>query len=177
MIPGMTWTAPQINRTNAPTVGDERTILEGYLDYHRQTLLAKCAGLTEEQLKTAAVPPSNLTLLGLVRHMADVERWWFRRFPGEDLPSRYSSATNQDGDFDDVAGADPAADFAAFDEECQASRQAAAKLSLDQTFPRRRPPAGEISVRWIYVHMIQEYARHNGHADLIRERIDGATGL
>lgn len=175
-IGGMTWIAPEITRTDEPFVGDERTILEGYLDWHRATLLLKCGGLTEEQLKTATVQPSNLTLLGLVRHMSEVERNWFRkRVRDQKLPDLYCTADNEDGDFDDIATADAEADYAIFIGECQASRDAVADMPLDFTFihPRR---SVEMSLRWVYVHMIEEYARHNGHADLIRERIDGATG-
>jgi uncharacterized damage-inducible protein DinB len=175
----MTWRAPEITRTNEPYVGDERTMLEGWLDYHRQTLLLKCAGLTAEQLKTRSVEPSGLTLLGLVRHMTEVERWWFRiRAAGQQLDGLYGTEANPDADFDDVDDADAEADFAAFTAEVEAVRAAAADLSLDHTFHRRRRDGGtdEINVRWVYVHMIEEYARHNGHADLIRERVDGVTG-
>jgi uncharacterized damage-inducible protein DinB len=172
----MTWTAPEINRVREPFVGDERTILDGYLDWHRQTLLLKCAGLTAEQLKTASAEPSNLTLLGLVRHMAEVERWWFSRRTAQlDVPTLYCPPESEDGDFDDVAAADAEADFATFIDECERSRAAVKDIPLDYTFlhPRRQD---EMSLRWVYVHMIEEYARHNGHADLIRERIDGTTG-
>ncbi|SCG57747.1 DinB family protein [Micromonospora halophytica] len=175
----MTWTAPEITRTNEPYVADERTMLEGWLDYHRDTLLTKCAGLTAEQLRTPSVEPSGLTLLGLVRHMAEVERWWFRvRAAGQDVGGLHSTDEDPDADFNGVAEADAEADFAIFRAEVEAARAAAAGLSLDQTFQRRRRDGGtdEISVRWVYVHMIEEYARHNGHADLIRERIDGVTG-
>jgi uncharacterized damage-inducible protein DinB len=176
MMGGMTWTAPQINRTTEPFVGDERTILEGYLDWHRQTLLHKCAGLTAEQLKIASAEPSNLTLLGLVRHMAEVERWWFSvRSAGLPQNPIYCTDESPDGDFDDIADADAAANYATFVAECEASREVAAALPLEHVFihPRRQV---EMSLRWVYVHMIEEYARHNGHADLIRERIDGVTG-
>ncbi|OKI89382.1 DinB family protein [Micromonospora sp. CB01531] len=175
----MTWRAPEITRKNEPYVGDERTMLEGWLDYHRDTLLLKCAGLTAERLKTPSVEPSGLTLLGLVRHLTEVERWWFRiRAAGQPLDSVYCTDASPDGDLDDIADADAAADFAAYAAEVEAARQAAANLRLDQTFTRRRRDGGadEINVRWVYVHMIEEYARHNGHADLIRERIDGVTG-
>jgi hypothetical protein len=175
----MTWRAPEITRTNEPYVGDERTMLEGWLDYHRDTLLTKCAGLTAEQLKTPSVEPSGLTLLGLVRHMADVERSWFRvRAAGQDLGGIYWSEDNPDGEFDDVADADAEADFATFAAEVEAARKAVADVPLEHTFLRRRRDgsADEISVRWVYIHMIEEYARHNGHADLIRERLDGVTG-
>ncbi|WP_320065230.1 DinB family protein [Micromonospora sp. RTGN7] len=174
----MTWRAPEITRTNEPYVGDERTMLEGWLEYQRQTLLMKCAGLTAEQLKTPSVEPSGLTLLGLVRHMSEVERWWFRiRAAGQRLDDIYNTEASPDGDLDDVADADAEADFATFATEVEAVRAAAAGLSLDQTFARPRDGnADEMNVRWVYVHMIEEYARHNGHADLIRERIDGVTG-
>ena len=175
----MTWTAPEITRTTEPYVGDERTMLEGWLDYHRQTLLLKCAGLTSDQLKTPSVEPSGLPLLGLVRHMADVERGWFRiRAAGEDITGLYDGEEDPDADFNAVAGADPEAAFATFTAEVEAARKAVAGLPLDQTLagPRRDGTAEGRSVRWVYLHMIEEYARHNGHADLIRERIDGVTG-
>jgi hypothetical protein len=136
--------------------------------------LLKCAGLTAEQLKLRSVEPSTLSLLGLVRHMAEVERWWFRRrFAGADIGDLYD--TNRDGDFDDVDAADAQADFATFVAEVEAARKAAEGRPLDDTF--RHPRRGtEMDLRWVYIHMIEEYARHNGHADLIRERIDGVTG-
>jgi uncharacterized damage-inducible protein DinB len=172
----MTWTAPTIERARVPYVADERAMLEGWLEFHRQTLVMKCAGLTGKQLKTAAAPPSSLTLLGLVRHMAEVERWWFRRMAvGDPIGDLYCSEESEDGDFDDIEDADPAADFATFEAECAAARAAVADRSLDDTFRNPRREA-DMSVRWVYLHMIEEYARHNGHADLLRERIDGATG-
>jgi hypothetical protein len=176
MMSTMTWTAPQVERVEPAFVGDERALLDGFLDYHRQTLLWKCSGLTAEQLKTAPIEPSNLTLLGLVRHLAEVERAWLRdRVAGQSVAALYCSDANPDGDFDDVASADAEADFATYAKECQDCREAVGALPLDFTFvhPRRQQ---EISLRWVYLHLIEEYARHNGHADLIRERIDGATG-
>src|SRR6476620_9378256 len=117
----------------------------------------KCSGLDSEQLATASAPPSNLTLLGLVRHMSEVERSWFRRrMAAHDLPHIYCTDEQPDGDFENVADADAEAD------------EAGASVGLDATFVARNT----ISLRWVYVHMIEEYARHNGHADLIRERID-----
>jgi uncharacterized damage-inducible protein DinB len=151
-------------------------MLDGWLDYHRQTLLTKCAGLTEEQLRLRAVEPSNLSLLGLVRHMAEVERSWFRkRFAGEHVGPIFCSDTNPDGDFDDVDTADAEADLAMLRREIELSRTAARGRSLDDQFYNPRGHV-EMDLRWVYVHMIEEYARHNGHADLLRERIDGATG-
>jgi uncharacterized damage-inducible protein DinB len=151
-------------------------MLDGWLDWHRQTLLFKCQGLNAEQLKRATCEPSTLTLLGLVRHMTEVERSWFRRrVTGEDVPWVYCTEQSEDADFDDVAGADPEADFAAYEQECERARRAVADLPLEHEFvhPKRQVT---MSLRWVYLHMIEEYARHNGHADLIRERVDGATG-
>ena len=172
----MTWTAPEIIRVDEPTVADERTMLQGWLDWQRQTLLVKCQGLTEAQLRTASVEPSSLTLLGLVRHMSEVERSWFRRrVAGEDIEWIYCTDASPDGDFDDISDADPAADFERFQAEIEAADAAVADLPLDYTFFHTRRQV-DFSLRWVYVHMIEEYARHNGHADLLRERIDGVTG-
>jgi uncharacterized damage-inducible protein DinB len=150
--------------------------MESWLDYHRATLLYKCQGLTGDQLARRAVGPSSLSLLGLVRHMAEVERAWFRRrFAGEaELGYLFCSEQHPDGDFDFADGAGAEADFAAFAAECVLAREAAAGRSLDDTFQHTQ--LGAMDLRWIYVHMIEEYARHNGHADILREQIDGVTG-
>jgi uncharacterized damage-inducible protein DinB len=172
----MTWTAPEITREDPPRTVDERTMLESWLEFHRQTLLVKCAGLTADQLKQRSAEPSTLSLLGLVRHMSEVERAWFRRrFAGEQIDPLYWNEDNADGDFDDVDTADAEADFATFHTEVELARAAASGHSLDETFyhPVREM---DVNLRWVYVHMIEEYARHNGHADLLRERIDGVTG-
>jgi len=172
----MDWTAPKVTRVEPPNVGGERESLEGWLEYHRQTLLFKCAGLNAEQLRARSAPPSSLSLLGLVRHMTDVERAWFRRrLSGEQIEYEYSRDDSPDADFDEVESADPAAVFAAFIQETELARQAAAGRPLETTFIHPRTKE-ELSLRWVYLHMIEEYARHNGHADLLRERIDGVTG-
>ncbi len=171
----MTWTAPAVERCEVPGIAPEREALEAWLDYHRDTLLWKCAGLTQEQLARRAVPPSGLSLLGLVRHMAQVERWWFRTWvAGEQAGYLYSTEDNLDADFDDVETAAAEADFATFRREVAAARAAAAGHSLDDTFVSFR--GNTLSTRWVFLHMIEEYARHNGHADLLRECIDGSTG-
>jgi uncharacterized damage-inducible protein DinB len=173
----VTWTAPEVTRADPPNVADERTALQGWLDYHRATLHWKCAGLSGDQLVRRPVVSSTLSLLGLVRHMTEVERGWFRRrFSGEsELPPVYYTDEQPDGDFDLTDPAAAEADFAAFTAECEAADDAARGHSLDETFVH--PGTGErMDLRWIYLHMIEEYARHNGHADLIRELIDGATG-
>jgi hypothetical protein len=173
----MTWTAPEVSRDNTLTVGGEREILQSWLDFHRKTLLSKCAGLTADQLKLASAPPSNLTLLGLVRHMADVERWWFRMHSaGQQLDHLYWDFTGNGGqDFELVADADAEADYLAYVNEIKLADDAVAGVSLDHTFTHRFR-RNELNVRWVYIHMVEEYARHNGHADLIRERIDGSVG-
>ena len=170
-----TWTAPAVTRMPEPSILPEREMLQAWLDYHRQTLLMKCAGLTADQLRTASVEPSALTLLGLVRHMTEVERSWFtlRAAGHPEAGHVYISDDNVDADFDDVAGADAAEALASFAAEVIASDRAAAGLPLDHEFTHR---GRTLSLRWVYHHMIEEYARHNGHADLLRERIDGATG-
>jgi len=161
-------------RLDPPRVAEERAMYQAWLDFHRGTLLWKCAGLTDEQLKTASAAPSRLTLLGLLRHMSEVERSWFRsRSAGLALPDLYCLDDDQDGDFDNVADAVVEQNLATFRAECQAADEAVRAKSLDDTFDGRDGP---ISLRWVYVHMIEEYARHNGHADLLRERVDGATG-
>lgn len=174
----MTWTAPAVERVDPPLVAGERPALEAWLDYHRQTLLYKCAGLSVDQLRQRAVPPSNLSLLGLVRHMAKVERIWFQqRLDGRNVPRLYTTADSPGGDFDLVDDADPQADFTTFAAEVKAARAAAALHSLEDTFMNPRIGfEAATDLRWVYIHMIEEYARHNGHADLLRERIDGTTG-
>jgi uncharacterized damage-inducible protein DinB len=162
-------------RPQPPEVGSERELLDAFLDFHRATLLWKCDQLTDAQLRERSVPPSGLSLLGLLRHLADVERSWFRqRFAGEDVSDLYYTEDDPDSDFVDVAAADVAATLETFRSEIEAVRASLRDRSLDETFTS---PAGKAySLRWIYLHMIEEYARHNGHADLLRERIDGVTG-
>jgi uncharacterized damage-inducible protein DinB len=164
-----------VERAEPPLVAAERAMLDAWLDYHRDTLALKCDGLTGGQLRQRAVPPSSLSLLGLVRHMAEVERQWFTMvLDGEQVSFHYCTDDNPDAEFDDVDGADVAEAFGTWRSECaDARRRAAAAPSLDVTATWR---GQEFSLRWIMVHMIEEYARHNGHADLLRERIDGTVG-
>jgi uncharacterized damage-inducible protein DinB len=163
-----------IERTEPPMVLPERDMLESWLDYHRATLLHKCDGLDDDQLRIMSVEPSNMSLLGLVRHMTEVERNWFSRvLAQQDAPPLYYDDADEDGDFTRIADADVAGDHARFLTTCDASRAIAGRHDLDDTGTRRGEP---VSLRWIMVHMIEEYARHNGHADLLRERIDGSTG-
>jgi len=170
-----TSTAPPDTRTEPQFVGEERVLLEGFLDFHRDTLLWKCAELTPDQLRLRPVPTTNLSLLGLVRHLADVERSWFRRgVAGEDAPPIFYTEQDLDLDIDPPPDADPDADLATYRAEVAGCRAAIRDRGLDDMFVSRR--GNTISLRWVYLHMIEEYARHNGHADLIRQAIDGATG-
>ncbi|MGC1184449.1 MAG: DinB family protein [Candidatus Dormiibacterota bacterium] len=157
--------------------GDERTILNGFLEDQRKVLAWKCQGLSEAQLKEAAAPPSNLTLLGLVRHMAEVERGWFRKnLAAEPIGDIWCSETRPEADFEDLAEADVAEAFSVWEEECRRARDILKNVeSLDVTFITQRSKT-QMSARWMVNHMIEEYSRHNGHADLLRERIDGTTG-
>jgi len=168
-------TAPEDTRRDPPVTGDERATLQGFLDFHRDTLMWKCTGLTDQQLKTRPFATTDLSLLGLVRHLADVERSWFRRrVAGEDAPPIFYSRQEPDADIDPPADADPEADFAVWRAEVAACDATVAGRGLDDTFLSGQGDTR--SLRWLYNHMIEEYARHNGHADLIRQAIDGATG-
>jgi len=152
----------------------ERESLDTWLEFHRATLLTKCAGLSGEQLAARSCPPSTLSLLGLVRHMADVERTWFRHvLDGQDVPPLHWTDDEPDGDFDGVDPAHADRDLEAYLGEVAHARTIAAGHGLDDVGTRR---GEQVDLRWILTHMIEEYARHNGHADLLRERIDGVTG-
>ena len=164
-------------REGGPTLGDERTTLQEYLRFHRLTLELKCAGLDAEAMARRSVEPSTLSLLGLVRHLTEVERNWFRGvMAGQDAPRYYCTETDRDGDFDGAVADPVVVDQAwelwrsevAFAEQYVAD---APDLEITGTYS-----GGKISLREVLVHMVEEYARHNGHADLLRERIDGRIG-
>jgi uncharacterized protein DUF664 len=163
-------------RPHIPVAGDERATLTAFLDWHRQTFALKCSGVDPVRISDLGVPPSTLSLHGILRHLTAVERWWFRiHFAQEDVPMLYYSDDDPEQDFTSLDG-DVGKAFAQWQEECERARAiVAGTSSLDTTGGVNR--RGEaISLRWVLVQMIAEYARHNGHADLLRERIDGATG-
>jgi uncharacterized damage-inducible protein DinB len=164
-------------RAEPPFLLPDRQMLEAWLEFHRTTLLLKCEGLDDDGRKHRPIPTSRLSLHGLVRHMAEVERNWFQRTlqrkTVEEAPPIFYDPAIEDSELVPLDDADWAADLAAWQLECDASREAAAAHELDDTGIRRGEPC---SLRWIYVHMIEEYARHNGHADLIRELVDGRVG-
>ncbi|MHA6764145.1 DinB family protein [Streptacidiphilus sp. PAMC 29251] len=166
-----------IERIGPSSTAGEREMLRDFLDFHRATLAMKCEGLSDEDLRRASMPPSTLSLLGLVRHMAEVERAWFRRvFDGEDVPLVWSDA----GDFQvayDARDADRVQAFEAWEAEVARSREIErAAESLDLTGYSARWEE-DVSLRMVLLHMIHEYARHNGHADFLREGIDGVVGV
>ncbi|GAA4425078.1 DinB family protein [Actinokineospora soli] len=164
------------DRVERPLTGDERHMLTSYLDWQRDTFRLKCAGLTPAQLSTPAVEPSKLTLHGLIRHLAGTERWWFRmQFAGEDVELLYYSDDDPDMDFDRLDG-DPAEALAVWEAECARSREIVAAAASFDDEGRSWRYDKPVSLRRVVVGMLCEYARHNGHADLLRERIDGATG-
>mgnify|MGYP000847455221 CR=1 FL=1 len=166
----MTWTAPPISRDEFPLDLPERRALEAFVTYHRQTFLWKCEGLTAEQLAARPIPSTTMSLLGIIRHMAEVERhWWRIRVAGEDVPSLYVD----DAEWGPLDPATAAADYQQLLNEWPLVDGVAAGHDLDDTFVRR----DEVwSIRTLYLHLVEEWARHNGHADLIREAIDGAVG-
>ncbi|MGW0393804.1 DinB family protein [Streptomyces sp. NPDC003042] len=167
-------------RTAPVLVGDERETLTSVLQWQRDTLMMKCAGLSPEQLRRKAVAPSGLTLLGLVRHLAEVERGWFRNVVGgEDVRAYFPK--NEAGEWTEfhVEDADPAESFRIWEEACARSRAvvaAAESLAIQGHYGQGHYGDQGYSLRYVLAHMIEEYARHNGHADLLREAIDGTTG-
>jgi uncharacterized damage-inducible protein DinB len=171
----MTWTAPDVDRPQQPYIADERLRLDSWLDFQRATLLHKCAGLTARQLAQRPVATSELSLLGLVRHMAANERIWFRiRFARSGAEELYAAPEYPAGAEFALAAPDGAeADLATYLAEIEQARLVVAGRPLDETFG---DATVTVDLRWLYAHMIDEYTRHNGHADLIRELVDGATG-
>jgi uncharacterized damage-inducible protein DinB len=164
-------------RKHPDTNGTERQALRELLDFHRATLAMKCDGLTDEQLREQSMPPSTLSLLGLVRHMAEVERAWFRRTVGQEDVALVWSA---EGDYQvayDASGATRAEAFAAWQAEVEHARRIESEMeSLDVTVWSARWEE-HVTLRAVLLHVLLEYGRHNGHADLLREGIDGTVGV
>jgi uncharacterized damage-inducible protein DinB len=164
------------SRVRPTYVLDERELLNGWLEFHRATLLVKCEGLDDAQRKARPIPTSELSLHGLVRHMAETERNWFGRILQRDpaIPWIWNDPAVTDSPLVAIDSASWDADLAVWQSECRASSDAASRYDLDYTGEWRKK---QVSLKSIYLHMIQEYARHNGHADLIRELLDGSVGL
>ncbi|TGB02104.1 DinB family protein [Streptomyces sp. MZ04] len=170
--------AERDGRLNARTTGGEREMLADFLTAQRTTLEMKCAGLQSE-LSRRSVAPSTLSLLGIVRHLAEAERRWFRCvLAGEEAPPLFVSDTRPDHDFEGAVP-DPAVIAGAW-EAWRAEVEFADRLvagAPDLDIEGADGWKGKVSLRWVLIHMVEEYARHNGHADLLRERIDGAVGV
>lgn len=165
-------------RSDGPMTGGERVVLDHWLDLYRETVLLKIAGLDAEQLVRRALPPSSLSLIGVVRHLTEVEAYWLRvvLLDEQDVPDYYCTAASPDGDFDDVKATAAASDVAAYEAELIATRAGTAAWT-DLDIPVRGLRKGkQVNLRWILTHLIEEYARHLGHMDLLREAIDGRTG-
>jgi uncharacterized damage-inducible protein DinB len=164
------------HRIGPPNAGSERDTLRAFLDYQRATLAMKCDGLTDEELRQQSMPPSALSLLGLVRHLAEVERTWFRRvFEDNGVPLVWSDRTDFQAAYDASRSTRSEA-FAAWEAEVEHSRRIereAASLDVTGYQPRWEE---EVSLRMVMVHVLLEYGRHNGHADLLREGVDGTVG-
>ncbi len=163
-------------RPDPPSTGSEREMLRAFLDFHRATLAMKCEGLTDDQLREQSSPPSTLSLLGLVRHMAEVERTWFRRvINAEDVPLIWSETGDFQAAYDASQGSRERA-FRAWQGEVEHARRIEREASsLDVTGYQARWDE-HVSLRLVMLHMMHEYARHNGHADFLREAIDGTVG-
>jgi uncharacterized damage-inducible protein DinB len=171
---GMTWTVPAPGPVDGPLTGDDRPILEGFLGWQRVTLLNICAGLTGEQLAARPLASSGLSLLGLIRHLAKVERIWFsERAAGLSAEPMYDPSRGKAADFEDARADQAEADVARLQAEWRRSDEAVAGMDFADTLD---VGGDAFSLRMVYVHMIYEYSRHNGHADLLRESIDGVTG-
>jgi uncharacterized damage-inducible protein DinB len=173
------WVDPEDDpRQTDPVLADERTTLRAYLRFHRQTLEMKCDGLDAEQLAQRSVEPSSMSLLGLVRHMAEVERRWFRVvMAGEEAGRLYQTPEDPDADWNGAVGDDDVVEdaFSTWRRQIEfADAYLDGEFDLEALSKNR--PQGPVSLREVLIHMIEEYARHNGHADLLRERIDGRTG-
>ena len=158
--------------------GDERAVLDHWLDLYRDTELPKIAGLDADQLAPRAVPPSTISLIGIVRHLTEVEAYWLRKVlldePG--FEDRYTRPGQPDAVFDGASTATAAADVAAYEQELAITR-ANAEAWSDLDAPVRGLRHGkQVNLRWILTHLIEEYARHLGHMDLLREAVDGRTG-
>ncbi|SDD97713.1 DinB family protein [Auraticoccus monumenti] len=168
----------QDTRDDGPMTGDERAVLDHWVELYRETVLLKIAGLDADQLARRASPPSSMSLLGVVRHLTEVEAYWLRvvLLDEQDVPDYYCVPDSPDGDFDDATAATAVADVAAYLAELEVTRRAAGGWR-DLTTPalgRRR--GRPVNLRWILTHLIEEYARHLGHMDLLREAVDGRTG-
>ena len=165
-------------RTDGPMTGDERAVLDHWLDLYRDTVLLKIAALDADQLACRAVPPSPMSLIGIVRHLTEVEAYWLRvvLLDEQEVPDYYCTPASPDGDFDDITPATAAADVAAYSAELTTTRSNTRGWSNLNSPVRGLRRGKPVNLRWILIHLVEEYARHLGHMDLLREAVDGRTG-
>jgi uncharacterized damage-inducible protein DinB len=157
------------------STGSERQVLEAFLDFHRQVLASKVDGISDNEARHRRVP-SKTTLAGLIKHMIGVERGWFQEVLAGRKPEDIGpNAGGGDESWDLAENETVSSLVKEYEQTCAQSRQTAARFALDDTVPE--PDLGQVSLRWIYVHMIEETARHVGHADILREQTDGAAGI
>ncbi len=169
-IPGSPPTADQPDST-----GSERQVLEAFLDFHRQVLVSKVDGISENEARYRRVP-SKTTLAGLIKHMIGVERGWFQEVLARREPEDIGPNVGGGDESWDLAENETVSSLIKeYEQTCEQSRQTAARFALDDAVPE--PDIGQVSLRWVYVHMIEETARHVGHADILREQTDGASGI
>jgi hypothetical protein len=165
-------TVPPTDREEPGRLADERGMLDSWLDYYRASLLAKCSGLTGEQLVVRSCEPSPMSLAGLVRHMTEMERAYAHRLADRTVKLLYCTDDDPEGDFGSASAEQALTDVQTLIEHAARSRDIMGKHQLDDAFGS----TSSYSLRWVYHYLIKEYARHLGHADLLRERIDGAIG-
>ena len=165
-------------RDDGPMTGTPRVVLEHWLELYRQSVLLKVSGLSGEQLCDRCLPPSTLSLIGVVRHLTEVEAYWLRVVleGDEDVPDLYCTPQRPDGDFDDVAPATALADLAAYQREIDGTRAVLTRWNDLGAIAHGRRRGKTVNLGWILTHLVEEYARHLGHMDLLRERLDGRTG-
>ena len=155
--------------------GSERSVLEAFLDLHRQVLVSKLDGISENEARYRRVP-SKTTLAGLIKHMIGVERGWFQEVLAGRNPAEIGPNVGGGDESWDLAENETVSSLIEeYEQACEQSRQTAARFALDDAVPE--PDMGQVSLRWVYVHMIEETARHVGHADILREQTDGAAGI
>jgi uncharacterized damage-inducible protein DinB len=171
----MTQPALSLTADQPDSTGSERQVLEAFLDFHRQVLVSKVDGISENEARRRRVP-SKTTLAGLIKHMIGVERGWFQEVLGARKPEDIGPNVGGGDESWDLAENETVSSLIKeYEQTCEQSRQTAARFALDDAVPE--PDVGQVSLRWIYVHMIEETARHVGHADILREQTDGASGI
>jgi uncharacterized damage-inducible protein DinB len=168
---------PRFERPKPLLSGPDREQLESWLVFYRATLLKKCSGLSFEDLARRPIESSTMSLLGMLRHMTFVEQVWFDvRFAGNDVVEYYKRPDDRETDWTELDSATLDEVVANFQRACETSDELARGHDLEEMVKKPGKDREPVDLRWIYLHMLEEYARHCGHADIIRELVDGTTG-